>query len=603
MRKKFKAHKNLCMILSFFAIACLSISVMLYYRFLPGAFDQFLYVNRIAELKASIKHFALPQFGFNYLHGSAVMTLYPYINLIPAALLSFLIKSKILLVYATFGLYTFITLLISYYSSLGVSRSQKASYLFAVIYAMSEMYIDYTFVNADVAESAGLTWLPLIVFGFIKLMKHDKGWLELAIGLSLMIGTHVLDALIVIALIVVWSIANAKRADMRTLLDLGRAAALTLAASAFIWLPAILFSVNNPAFVKPAVTKIWRFSIPLSFLVKDSLIGRAIEGIGFFAILEIIMGIMFFKHFGKYEKQMFIISIIIILFCSKLFPWNCMPSAVTYFFGKFQFTTRFFIIPQLMMDYLFANTVVKLPKKTGIKNCLIAMVILGAIGAQLQQQHQIMSFNDDVEPFTQRYIHAHRAKGNVSKGIPFGSLPKNSKYGTRLNLQSLYRIDNNREYKNLLNVTNDPIIYDYWPSKKLAFPAISGHFSVERNDTYQSSPSAVVRRYGFDKFRFYDPGDTKITLPLFCYHGENIAAYDNHKRISIKSSRGIFTVRKPFKGVNSITLHPEPSYGIKAGELFTAASFEVIIGCLILVLRAIKKKYNRKEINYEKQEV
>lgn len=156
-------------------------------QFVGLADDAHFHWSRIYELRNAITHGDLcPNIALNkfFESGVAVMAMYPKLNLYPIVSLSFLIKSFTHLVYMTFILKTFLSLLIAYISSYSINRNRKISFLFSTSYSLSSIVLFYSFGNMDMGVSSSLIFLPLVLFGVYELMNDYTHWKELCMGIT-----------------------------------------------------------------------------------------------------------------------------------------------------------------------------------------------------------------------------------------------------------------------------------------------------------------------------------------------------------------------------------------------------------------------------------
>lgn len=199
-RIKYKISNHIC--LCFFLISCISMSLLMLTHNLSGEADIAFHLRRILELKASILNgHLLPDFSFNYYHGSLIMTLYPYLNLIPIVLISLFVKSLIKLVYIWYIINEFIALLFSYFSSYTYNKSERISFIFSIIYSMSTMFL--TDGMDDFGKITSEAALPLVIFGCLSLFKNNK-YIQLSVGLTLITYSSVPDAIIAIFFCFLW---------------------------------------------------------------------------------------------------------------------------------------------------------------------------------------------------------------------------------------------------------------------------------------------------------------------------------------------------------------------------------------------------------------
>ena len=136
MHLKDNLRTNGLILFSFFIITVFSFFFIIKSHYFLGYDDVTFHLKRILELRESMLHGVFfPHLAFNQFHGSEIMTFYPYINLLPIAVISMFVTSKIWILNIWYMLNNFLALICSYYGSYSYIKSKKISYVFAVIYS------------------------------------------------------------------------------------------------------------------------------------------------------------------------------------------------------------------------------------------------------------------------------------------------------------------------------------------------------------------------------------------------------------------------------------------------------------------------------------
>lgn len=548
--------KNSFIIFSFIIISLLSICVLYHTHTLYGAGDMRFHFNRIIELRESFKHgIFFPHFAFNQFHGSAVLFLYPYINIIPIVLGLFFIKSWIKLIYLFFCFNTFISLIISFYSSKYFSKSNYLSYLFAIIYSLSAPFVNYYYGNMDFGVSTTLAFLPLIVFGFIYLFtKKIKLWLLFPIGVTLIVYSHVLSTIILIGFLILWLIINIKRLNKFIYVRIIYSIIIIILLTSIVWLPALDLILHNIGNIKPLnAPQLFGYSIP--YILKVSLFNYPNFCLGLFAIIGLLLAIILYSKGNIWLKQMFWISIIFLIVCSNIFPWKFLSSFSVFKVLKiFQFTYRFYIIPELLLCYMFAWGLIhicSIKRFCKYKLIIISFVILSAIVLQFFMQKSMINYSSKDKPVTTRFIHYHtiirygkHAVINNGHIKPLRIKEKIIIFGGNHHIgyaNPEYKITNFNQIKLLCN-------YNFYGTGNLDYYPMDSVYKsnlVNNNQAFIHHKVLAVKHTKFNTFRFNNKKNLKyIDLPILVYKHENLNIYLNgHIHRFYRSKNGLIKTK------------------------------------------------------------
>lgn len=461
-------QNNIFIIFIFAILAVLSGSLLFHYNVVGNNFDTYFHFARIYEIKDEfingnfLSAVALNKF---YQNGSAVMTMYPKINLLPIVLLTFFIKSFAHLVYITYILRNFLSLLIAYFSCYTFNRNKKVSFLFSIIYTLSMFTIWSSFIVMDIGITSSLIFLPMILFGCLQFIENKK-WKELSIGMSLIMCSHIINSMLAVIFTLVLLILNYKKINNKVhLQSILKAFITTAMITCIFWLPFVMLNINN------------KISLPIY-------VGGPLQGIGLktfiievihineivtiVACIGIILSVVNYNKMSLLSKQLFWISLVILLIISPLFPWNALNG--TFVETILQRSTRLFIIPQLLLCYLFAENYIKLVnrKKNGFIFFMIAIVIM-IFGQILSQVRIIRTYN--------------------SKSVSFSD-----------RIHIVYK--------------NQPFFTDYFPQNAISQKSnILNHYAL-----YGKNKKSIVKLLGNGRFTFNLDQTTKsLTMPFFIY--------------------------------------------------------------------------------------
>lgn len=448
MKNKIKQVAS-SIILIFFLFAILSIIssyILLKSKFVGGSVDIVFHWSRIYEIRNSIINgnglfspVALNKFNES---GSAVMTMYPYINLFPIIILSFIIKSFVHLVYFTFILRNFFSLIVAFLACYSFCKNKWTSFIFSISYVLSTMTLFYSFILMDMGVSSSLIFIPLALFGTFKLIT-DRKWMELSIGMSALIFCHVITAVMVSILVFVIIIVNWRlMINKKSLISLLKCVLTTLLVTSVFWIPFTFLYMHNQISL-PNVW--WQLSGTdvntfMGFVFNNSVTLRvnviSVRYITTIAFIGIILGIICYKNMKKFDKQIFWIAIASLFLTSSLFPWNELND--TFIKSTLQFSWRIFIVTQILLCYIFAMGVIQLCKNKKQVFGMTCLIVFAVTSMQISGQKEIVDYfskskydihhiiKDDQGLYTDYFPQASlKISDNVSKHLATISKKKN----------------------------------------------------------------------------------------------------------------------------------------------------------------------------------
>lgn len=586
-----KMHKkiyNLLLILFFAVLSYLSSILLFHIHYLFGAGDMQFHLERLSELKLDVRHGnLLPAFSFNQFHGSAVMSLYPYINILPVAVLSLFVKSDITLVYISFDLNIFLSYIISYYGSLRFSKSKSTSILFSVFYSSSITFLAYGFYNMDLGALTSITVMPLIIFGIFNLINNNR-WLELAIGMILLIFSHVLSTIIMFLFICLVLLINLKKINRAIIISLIKAITLTLMITSIVWIPAIHLLFNNIGQIYPP-GMFHLTGVNLLTLIKNGVSNRITYNLSIFSVIGIFLPLILYKwiyiKFDRNIKQMYGVAIFVILMCS-FFPWQITNYSIFKAIRVFQFTWRFYVIPECLLSYVMAFCIVSCISLKQVRAIFMLLLIFCAVAFQLYDQHQLINEAINSPSFTKTYVHDHNF---ISKGDPQHNIPslKNIHFKYRKKPSfPFYKITNDNQLRLLTNVYTVENTPDYYMKDSL--PKLN---YINNNLGVHNNQSLEIKHIGYDTFSFDNKKRLNhLYLPLIHYNHENVHVYmDNHVTQFYSNKNDLISLSNINSGTHKIYIQYKPNLFLIMIKIIL-----LIIGLTWLILLSLKHHLNSK---------
>lgn len=501
-----------------------------------GFYDTAFHINRALSLESI---FSSPiNFETFRSYGMQVNNFYPWLTLYPLFLL---IKFTNLAIGYNLFLYivTLITLFICHYVMYEITKKHVTSSFFAIIYTTSSFRSVEIFLRGAMGELLAMSILPLILLGFIKLYDSKKeSWVMLAISMTLLIYTHVLSVamtmvMIIIALII--QFYRKKKIEIFLIIKLIKAAIVTLLLSlAFIgpMIEQTLYQDLN----RPYVDILQKRAI---YLGKEFLIGSIDSellsfGIGLTLLICLIILTFNFKKLGILSKITYIMGIISILLCTKIFPWFALQNTPL---NIIQAPWRFMIFSTLFISFsvsLFISPQLEKFSYTRRRNFILLLIL--AIS--------ILNYSSVV---------------NMVKEMNF--------QGTYSNEQMENKLE---EFEN----------FDYVPiGYKKDQSLLKNHQVTEDGQVIYSSFSPNKDEI---TFTFKSSKGKTIVLPVFRYKGLTVTV--NSKNATVLKQGGPFVTVKSESGINKVTIRYSYTFFSKI-SLFIS-----IITLIVLLFYCIKLK-------------
>ncbi|PQW11447.1 hypothetical protein CWC52_07890 [Enterococcus faecium] len=501
-----------------------------------GFYDTAFHINRALSLESI---FSSPiNFETFRSYGMQVNNFYPWLTLYPLFLL---IKFTNLAIGYNLFLYivTLITLFICHYVMYEITKKHVTSSFFAIIYTTSSFRSVEIFLRGAMGELLAMSILPLILLGFIKLYDSKKeSWVMLAISMTLLIYTHVLSVamtmvMIIIALII--QFYRKKKIEIFLIIKLIKAAIVTLLLSlAFIgpMIEQTLYQDLN----RPYVDILQKRAI---YLGKEFLIGSIDSellsfGIGLTLLICLIILTFNFKKLGILSKITYIMGIISILLCTKIFPWFALQNTPL---NIIQAPWRFMIFSTLFISFsvsLFISPQLEKFSYTRRRNFILLLIL--AIS--------ILNYSSVV---------------NMVKEMNF--------QGTYSNEQMENKLE---EFEN----------FDYVPiGYKKDQLLLKNHQVTEDGQVIYSSFSPNKDEI---TFTFKSSKGKTIVLPVFRYKGLTVTV--NSKNATVLKQGGPFVTVKNESGINKVTIRYSYTFFSKI-SLFIS-----IITLIVLLFYCIKLK-------------
>lgn len=549
--KKFNFYKNnIFIILSFIVLSIISSFFIIKSGFVFIGSDMFFHWQRIYELKydfinnSFINYVSLNMFNQS---GSAVMTFYPNINLIPLVFLSFMVKRFIYIYYIYYICFNLISFILCYFSCYTYLKNKSISYIFSVTYTLSTVTMCHLLANYDIGISTSILLLPLVFFGLLQ-MLNNHNFIEFSVGMILIILSHVLSALIVTLFVLIFLLFNYNKVFKKEfVLFLLKPFSIIILITSFFWIPFLILSMTNNISMPPAPPSIT--GNDFNGILNDIFNVNLSTNLTIWALLGIVVSLVMFRNISSENKKVFWVSLLFLFICSDFFPWNILTD--TFIKSTLQFSWRLYVVPQLLLTYLFSIYVVELIKHNRFKRIIALFIVLMAVNIQVIAQKKFVDNNLNNQTLT-----------NVFNG------------------EYQVNIKSQRQADNLIDGYRDGLI-DYYPKQSVSkYFLIRNKIAVYDKNKFMEINLIKNGRYNFN----INKRVKKFTLPFLYYNGIDYEVRLDGKTVkTVADNHSLLTLSNLSKGSHNVQII------VHRTKAEIVSYITTIIGILILGWALFKK--------------
>lgn len=346
--------------------------------------DTTFHVGRLVGLS---NVFASPvNFGSFGKNGLMVNIFYPWLTMYPMQLLYMLTGSYVLAYKLYYVLLSVVTIFISYWSMLKMSKNRAAAYVFALLYTFSSYRFADVFNRAALGESIALAFLPLVLLGIYKVcFENYREWRPLAAGMTLIAYSHMLSLVMSAAFTGILFIAGLITQDSRgkRIAAMVKAACLSVALSAAALLPMVEQMLRNDLFTPTADGSIMsKSAYSLEEIIKFTLTNNAAgRGVGLLSAIAIAAALLLLikrivaarglpEAGDRLAVWLILIGAAMFVCTSDMLPWNYLGDSTP--LSTIQFVWRMNAYPTLALAGAFSLLLSK-AMKSGGRNAIILM--------------------------------------------------------------------------------------------------------------------------------------------------------------------------------------------------------------------------------------
>ena len=277
-------------------------------------------------------------------HGTMVTMCYPRLTLYPVWIL-FKVTHHLLIAYKIYQiLLTFLTLCSAHYSMHSITRCQKSSLCFSMIYTFSLYRFANVFCRQALGEIIAMVFLPIIILGLYNIIAGDysKKWPALAIGITGLMFTHFLSVLLAFISLVFVFLINLPLADnkLTRFTALIKAGFVTLLLS-FASIISLITSAPGLFFLSGNIDTLVASALSMSQRNMMSLTNQPVSyclGLSILAAIPITFYLMIHAWFKNrsllrqndsfFAVSIFCTGILTALISTNVFPWYSLNDSL-----------------------------------------------------------------------------------------------------------------------------------------------------------------------------------------------------------------------------------------------------------------------------------
>lgn len=259
--------------------------------------------------------------------------------------------------------------LVTYICGKKITDNRYISMFFAVILTLSSYHLDDIMVRAAAGEYTAFVFIPIVVYGLFNLFfeEFNKPYV-LGLGMGLVLLSHTLSFVMCLMMIVILMMFNFDvfLKAPKLILKLAATALVTLAATAFYWIPVLeqfseaVFYVSEPWIepVESAVKLVDTFTFSLPTL-----------GVGLMILL--LPRVLIFRNHDdkvmKFADQCIVAGFMFAIMATDIVPWKIVGK----YFSMIQFPWRFYVVSSVLLAFGAATVVYRLAGSIyiGVTDC------------------------------------------------------------------------------------------------------------------------------------------------------------------------------------------------------------------------------------------
>ncbi|KRM96316.1 hypothetical protein FC19_GL000603 [Liquorilactobacillus aquaticus DSM 21051] len=517
--------------LIFILLSFISVYIFASKGYWYGGGDMKFHLSRINEIVHAFSyHNNLSNlFSFSSFRnvGTATQFFYPNATLIPFALIRLAITNSILAYYTGVIIYTYIGLLISYYSMLSFTkRNVPQASFFAILYIFSVYHLTDIFNRFDLGEWIAMLFFPIALLGFYELFFRNRcRWYLVVIGVTLIAYSHILSTLLILsvgALLFIIALFSKVPNKVQRLFDALKAVITIFLLTIFEIYPMVKISLQNHIRFpkKYDLLRSPDSRLPgLRKFIQLCLKNQLNMSLGILLIIIIIVSLALWRITPPLYQKSLVLLIILSISTTTLFPWEDFqqtPAAII------QFPWRLLSIAAIFMALNGSWLAYLLFSKVHIKYISFDMLLLLSLFTLALPGLGAEYYSHYKEIHTYQFI----------------------KHAGQKNKQPQFILLGKCYHSYFSNLNNTAAHTDYYPYKSYLHKSSILHNEILGKNGWKKKMPPVSFKKNQITFKIYSTKTRTISLPILYYAGGYYKLMiNNHQQKIKKSMRGTFLAR------------------------------------------------------------
>lgn len=251
----------------------------------------------------------------------------------------------------------FITFVTAFYSFYSVKKSLANSFLFSILFTTAPYRLLDLTTRAALGELLALAFLPLAFAGLYHIIYGDfSKWYYLTLGMTFIIYSHILSALMFALLIAMFLLVNVKsllkqKERIRSFLY---SVLLTVVLTIAYFIPIIEQTLSQSFKVGNApIFYMSEKAVDFGHFIESSLSNKVTPNLGILLLLCLfIYGANVGKLRDKKSKDIIFIAFLLLTMVTNLFPWKLLDGTPL---NTIQFPWRFLGFISLLTSWIVAE--------------------------------------------------------------------------------------------------------------------------------------------------------------------------------------------------------------------------------------------------------
>lgn len=499
--------------------------------------DTLFHYSRVQEIYENLKHGAFfTWISTHYFQQTGVGSylFYPDIFLYVWALLKFIFP-PVRAFYMWIALFIFLTYISSFCSMYFYCKQTKKSILFSLIYTTMPYHLFLGLWNGTLGEFIAYTFLPIAFVGIYHIFWGNKNkWWLLALGMSLVLYSHLVSAFIItifIGAVVIFKFITSHFSLSTRILSLIKAIFFTILTTCPFW---FLFIIEGPVATPQNLFIVLHNLTDILNISINNTIG---SGIGLILLVTALIGGIF-VYKKKQNLSVYLIGLFFFIASTNIIPYQIFNhiKILRNTLGLIQMPGRLLSFSAVFLSVIAAEMITKIINKFNHRKLIIVLTIIFSI---------IMFWSETLPEYS------------LLNKIP--ELPASSKKGQFL--PTLKRISNDN-YEDLFNYLIPAGETDYYhKTDQLTHSSINTLTKTIINHTCyingrKTKITPIEKGNNLINYKLETNNNSNIDLPVVYYANDNVTV--NGKKVYKKiSSRGTIYLHVS-SGINNIKVKFEP---------------------------------------------